>query len=153
MHVIYKPERPEDGDRQEWDFNPGRVRASQAEMIEARFGGTWDEFRARLFQGSMKAQRVMLWHLFNLTHPGFRFEDVPDFYSDELVMSYSVAELTKLREAFEQASLPADAREAMLAAVDKEMTAAAEREGTSADPGKAPSETPLTDGGSPLQST
>lgn len=158
MHVIYKPERPEDGDRQEWDFTAGRVRASQAEQIERKFGGTWNEFQAGVWQGSMRAYKVMLWHLFNLTHPGYRFEDLPDFMSDELEVSYSVAELTKLRESIGQSSLPADQREMLLAGIDRQMTEAMEREGATAAPGgepevgKAPSPTSSTDGGSPLPS-
>src|SRR5882757_2249763 len=98
MYVVYAPENPADGDRHEWSFSPGRVRADEAELLEKEFGGTWDEFQAGVQQGSMKARRVMLWHLLRLTHPGMNFRDVPNFISDELTVEYSVKELTKLRE-------------------------------------------------------
>ena len=153
MHVIYKPERPEDGDRQEWDFQPGRVRASQAEVLERLFGGTWDEFQIGVQQGKMRARRVMLWYLLQLTHATLRFEDVPDFYSDELEVSYSVKELTALRDGILKANMPADRRDAIVTAIDNQMVEAMEREGASADLGKAPpSPTSSTDGGSPLPS-
>lgn len=139
MHITYTPE---DGDRQEWDFDPGRVRASAAEIIERRFGGTWDEFQAGVQGGNIRARRAMLWHLMVQQHASLRLEDVPDFYADELVVQFSVKELTAIRDRLGKANLPADKREQAMAAIDVEMTEAMERE-----EGKAPSATSPGTGG------
>ena len=125
MHISYKPD---DGDEQEWDFDPGRVRASVAEMIERRFGENYDAWQAGIQSGNIKARRVMLWHLLTLEHPRLRFEDVPDFYADELRVQFSVAELTLIRDRLQRANLSEDKREQALAAIDLEMTEAMERE-------------------------
>lgn len=141
MHITYKPE---DGDPQEWDFDPGRVRSSQAEMIERRFAGNWDTWAAGVQAGNMKARRVLLWYLTSLQHPGLRFEDTPDFFADELVVEYSVKEITEVRERILKANLDEDRREMTLTALDIEMTKAMERES-----GKAISPTSATTGGPP----
>jgi hypothetical protein len=132
LHVTYTPE---DGDAQEWEFDPLRIRSSQAEMIESRFGENWEAWTAGVQSGNMKARRVLLWHLLSREHPTLRYEDVPDFYAGELVVQHSVAELTRLREPIETSNLPADKREIILAAFDREMTDAIARE--EARPGKA----------------
>lgn len=141
MHITYTPE---DGDRQEWDFDPGRVRSSQAEMIERRFGGNWDAWAAGVQGGNMRARRVLLWYLICLQHPGLRFEDTPDFFADELLVEYSVKEITELRERILKANLDEERREMTLTALDIEMTKAMERES-----GKASSATSVTTGGLP----
>jgi hypothetical protein len=143
MHVTFEPE---DGDRQEWDFSPGRIRASEAVLIEKRFGGNWDEFQAGVQSGNMAARRVMLWHLLRQQHAMLRFEDVPDFFADELVVQFSSKELMGLRESLAKAHLPEDKRELMLTGLDLELTSAMEREGALAE-GKAPSPTSPTNGG------
>ena len=139
MHITYAPE---DGDRQEWDFDAGRIRASVAEMIERRFGGNFDAWAAGVQSGSMKARRVLLWHLISLQHPGLRYEDVDDFFADELVVEYPVKELAEVRDRILKANLDEDRREMTLTALDIEMTKAMERE-----QGKATSPISATTGG------
>ncbi|MFF0469328.1 hypothetical protein ACFYPX_18090 [Micromonospora zamorensis] len=124
MHVTYTPEG---GTAQRWDFNPGRVRAAEAELIEKRYGKAWDQFRADVQTGSMKARRVLLWHLLRREHHTLRFEDVPDFYTDELLVEHSVDELTLMREKLAQADLPDGDRDQMLAMLDIELAEAAAR--------------------------
>lgn len=140
MHITYSPE---DGDRQEWDFNPDRVRQSVAEVIERRFGGTWDEFKAGIQSGASRARRALLWHLLSLQHPTLRYEDTPDFFAGELKVQYSVTELTELRELTLKANLPEDKREMALSAIDFEMTEAMAR----GESGKANSEISGATGG------
>lgn len=41
MRVTYAPE---DGDKQTWEFHPGRVKRSEAVLIEKRAGVRWDEW-------------------------------------------------------------------------------------------------------------
>ena len=140
MHITYSPE---DGDRQEWDFNPDRVRQSVAEVIERRFGGTWDEFKAGVQSGSMRARRALLWHLLSLQHPTLRYEDTPDFFAGELKVQFSVTELTELRELTLKANLSAEKREMALTAIDFEMSEAMARE----ESGKVSSEISAANGG------
>ncbi|MFC7380894.1 hypothetical protein [Sphaerisporangium rhizosphaerae] len=134
MFVTYKPE---DGDEQRWEFNPKRVRASKAEMIEKRAGENWDAWLASLQSGNMRARRVLLWHLLTVDHPTFRWEDVPDFYASELMVEHSVAELTEIRDRVTKAKLPADQVDQILSALDGEIASAMEREQVSEPAGKA----------------
>lgn len=138
MIVTYKPE---DDAEQRWEFDPKRVRASKAEMIEKRFGESWDMFLANIQQGSMRARRVLLWHLLTLEHPALRWEDTPDFFAAELLVEYSVAELTDLRNAAMTKMAASELREQLLTALDSEITEAMARdEAAGVEPeGKAPS--------------
>lgn len=138
MHVTYRPE----GDaEQRWEFDPTRVRASKAEMIEKRFGESWDVFLASIQQGSMRARRVLLWHLLTLAHPGLRFEDAPDFFADELLVEYTVAELNEIRTRVASKMPAGEEREQVLTLLDSEITEAMARdEAAGVEPeGKAPS--------------
>lgn len=135
MLVTYTPE---DGDAQSWEFKPGRVRASEAEVIERRYGGTWDEFTAGVTAGNMRARRALLWALLRRDHATLRFEDTPDFYADEMTVQFTVAELTDIREKLSAAKVDPDKREQMLSALDVELTEATAREaGATATAGKA----------------
>lgn len=136
MHVIYTPE---DGDRQEFTFDPGRVRASAAEMVEKRFGENWDTFVMGVQAGNIRARRVLLWHLLTRQHPAMRIEDTPDFFADEVLVQFSVAELTSLRERTASAKLPEDMKDKALAGIDMELDEAVKREAQAVpdDSGKA----------------
>lgn len=135
MFVTYSPEN---GDPQIWEFDPRKVRASQAELVEKRYAKQWDMFLSDLMQGSMGARRVLLWHLIRLTHHTLRFEDTPDFYAGELVVEFSREELLDMRSAVEaNKGLDEDSRKVMLAAIDDEI----EKAPTGVDEGKAPSPT------------
>lgn len=119
MFVTYKPE---DSDPQVWEFNPQRVRASAAELVERRYGKQWEMFLKDLMQGSMQARRVLLWHLICRTHQTLRFEDTPDFYADELLLEFSRAELLEMRAAVESnKGLGDEERAVMLSALDDEI--------------------------------
>ncbi|MEU9888674.1 hypothetical protein [Sphaerisporangium sp. NPDC051011] len=136
MFVTY---RPEDGDTQRWTFDPKRVRASKAEMIERRFGGNWEAWLAAVQAGNMKARRVLLWHLLTLTHH-LRYEDVPDFFAEELLVEHSVAEVTELRDRVAKVSLSDEQREQMMTGLDIALSdAIAREEAAGLEPeGKAP---------------
>jgi len=127
---------PESGDAQLWEFEPKKVRASQAELVERRYGQPWDVFLKDLMQGSMSARRVLLWHLIRLTHHTLRFEDTPDFYAGELVVEFTRAELEMMRDSIEEnTGISDEDRTMMLAALDVEI----EKAPTGVDEGKAPS--------------
>lgn len=144
MHVAYKPA---DGDAQSWDFDPRRIPASRAEMIETRFDGTFDEWVVGVQQGLMRARRVLLWHLLSARHPTLKIGDVPDFMAGELEVSYDVDELRPMRESIEQATMPESKRSAALAAIDRMLTEAMAREDAAAGKDPAASEHSLTSGG------
>ena len=131
MFVTYKPEG---NDPQIWEFDPNRVRASQAEMVEKRYGQPWDVFLRDLIKGSMMARRVLLWHLTRLAHHTLRFEDTPDFYAAELTVEFSRAELEDFRRQAEASkNLSDDERTMALAQIDDEIAKAP----TGVDEGKA----------------
>ena len=138
MYVTY---RPEDGEEQRWKFDPDKVRASKAEMIEKRFGENWDAWKVAVQQGNMRARRVLLWHLLTLAHSGLRFEDTPDFFAGEMLVEHSVDELRDIRDRVEKRAPGGDTRDQVLAALDVEITEAmAREEGAGVEPeGKAPS--------------
>lgn len=134
MYVTYKPT---DGDAQRWEWNPDRVRQSEAELIEKRYGGkTWDQFKAGVMSGDSKARRVLLWHLLRRAHHTLRYEDTPDFYVGELVVEFNVAEIDLMRDRLMKASVSDDDREQMLTGLDMLM---ADAIALDADLGKADS--------------
>jgi hypothetical protein len=58
-------------------------------------------------------------------HAGYRLEDLPDFYAGELEVSFSVAELTGMRESAVKAPLDdEDEREQLLMGLDVAITEA-----------------------------
>jgi hypothetical protein len=144
MLVTYAPAA---ADVQRWEFDPDRVRASEAELIEKRAGMSYDVWRADVLKGSIRARRVLLWHLIRRVHNALRYEDTPDFLTGELRVEFSVAELLGMRDRLGKAKLPDDEREQITTALDIEIGEAMTRDGiTEADEsaGKAPS--PSVDG-------
>lgn len=128
MFVTYKPE---DGtEAQTWEFDPRKVRASRAEMIEKRAGENWETWLMQVQQGSMRARRVLLWHLMSMPHPGMRYEDTPDFYAGELEIQHSAAELADMRERIVKAGLPEDQTAQVLMAIDVEIASAPDADKT-----------------------
>lgn len=130
MLVTYNPGP---GERQQWQFNPEDVKASQAELIEKRFGGGYAEWSNEVRKGSIRARRVLLWHLLRTEsgHHTLRFEDTPDFTLRELVVEMSVAELVELRDRLAKVNMPEDEREQVAAALDIEISEAMAREDAS----------------------
>jgi hypothetical protein len=125
--------RPDGQDEQRWEFDPGAVRAVQAEAIEKRAGQPWDQWRQDVMQGATRARRVLLWHLLKTEHPNLRFEDV-DYAISELQVEFTRDELIELREAARTApGITEEQREMALAALDQQIAAAE----TGASPGKA----------------
>ena len=136
MRVTYAPEG---GAEQVWDFDPKRVRASEAEAIERRAGESWDAWLLNVQSGQMRARRVLLWHLMRRDHPTLRYEDTPDFFAGEVVVEHTRAELEEIRERAVRAKLPPDQREQVLSALDMAIDEAREREGGGEGEGKASS--------------
>lgn len=136
MKVTYKPDGAEP---QVWTWDPGDVRQSEAEAIQRRFGGSWDEFSAAVRQNDARARRIMLWHFQRQTHPALRYEDTPDFRMRELEVEYDIDELVLIRDRLLRADLDEESRDMALAAVELEIS---DRMGSvpdpvDVDPGKA----------------
>lgn len=137
---------PEDGDRQEWVFNPGRVRATEGQVLLREFGQmSWDMFVQGVRTNDLHARRVLLWHLMRRDHPFLKFADVPDFFADEVTVEFSTVEITELYEKASTTPLPADQKAAVLAAFESELEVARAREAATGDEGKAPTPTSSTE--------
>lgn len=93
MWFVYSPE---DAERQEWWFDPKKIRSQEAEAIEKRTGWDWSEFGVHLLQGSVLARRALLWTYQRRVHPKLRFEDV-DFAAGEIELEFSREELEAIR--------------------------------------------------------
>lgn len=133
MRVTYTPE---DGDQQDWEWDPDRVRQSHAELVEKRYGRPWELFVVDVQAGNAKARRVLLWHLMCRQHHTLRYEDTPDFYMGELKVEHSLDELTEIRDRTLKANMPEDERQELLTALDLGIT---EQLAKGEEPGKAPS--------------
>lgn len=139
MFVSYQPEGSTEARR--WEFRPGRIRESRAEMLERRYAKLigeksvpFEQFRMAILQDQASARRVLLWHLLNLDHPTLRIEDV-DPLRDELTVEASRSELEELRITLAGAPGMDEAqRDTMLAMIDAQIAAAPDD-----DAGKAPS--------------
>lgn len=139
MLVKYRPaDKP--AENQDWEFDPGRVRQSEAEMIEKRSGLTWDKWVEAIQAGSAAARRVLLWHLLRKDHPTIRLEDTPDFYMDELELEYSLVDLQKLRAQVDEAAVDDSKKRELLDRLDLEIAGRLGKEEVGPeDLGKAPS--------------
>lgn len=134
MLVTYTPE----GEKpQTWTWTPGRVKVSEAAIVEKVYGKSWEVFAAEVQQGSARARQVLLWHLHRRAHPLLKFEDAVDFYADELTIEYDAGELRAMRDGLASAGLTGAEQEIAAAALDREI-AEAEAKGAVAE-GKAAS--------------
>lgn len=136
MFVTYTPEGETP---QSWVFDPGRVRQSEAAIVEKAYKSNWESFCNDVQAGSVTAQKVLLWHLMRREHPTLRLDDVPDFYAGEVVIEQSAAEWREIRDRVEKSGLPAAEIEQALLVIDAKTAAAEDREDV--ESGKATSNT------------
>jgi hypothetical protein len=115
MLVTYAPDQ---GSKQQWEWDADRVRTSEAELCEKRFGDTWDKLKVGIMSGQSKARRVLLWHLLRREQHTLRYEDVPDFYVGELLVEFTREELQAMRTKIERARMDETERDEMLTAID-----------------------------------
>lgn len=123
MRITYSPD---DDAPRTWAYQADKVKASVAEIIEKRYGESWDQFNAGVLLGTAKARRVLLWYLLWLEHHTLRYEDTPDFAMGELKVEMTHAELLAYREQIEKSSDPK--KDKLLASLADEIAAAAEWE-------------------------
>lgn len=132
MYVNY---RPDGQPAQKFEFVPDKVMADEAELIELRFDQTWDQFLVAVMSGSMRARRILLWHLLRGAHPTLNLDDVR-FVVGEVQVEFDRTELQKMYdEAATSGAVPEAKREMVLATLKAELDKAPA--GTA--PGKAPS--------------
>lgn len=135
MIITFSP-AGEPSHRFEW--TPDEVRSDEAELMELKFGDTWDTFNQLLLKGSMRARRVLLWHLQRRDHPTLKFEDV-SFPAGSVHLEFNVDEYQKLRKGAETAAgITDEQREQALKMIDAEIAKA------EAGKGKASSESSAT---------
>src|SRR5262245_9669633 len=130
---------PDGGPAQTWEWDANRVRSRAAEDIERLYGGRWQAFPTDVLMGSMRARRILLWHLMRLEHPTVRLDDI-DFAAGELVVDFSDSELADVRAAVDSATdIDLDKRAQALRMLDAEIASRAENPEAQGDgvPGKA----------------
>lgn len=139
---------PDNGQKQEWHFDPADVWEDEAEAIEKVADVAWDNWVMQLRRGNSRVRRSLLWHLIRQDHPGLKFADLPRFRKGELLVEFDVADLTVMREQFAASPrLSEDERESLLLETDAEIEKARAKFGDGA--GKAASPPAGTDTSSP----
>jgi hypothetical protein len=144
---------PSDGDKQEWTFDPNKVRDDHAEEIEDHYRGTFDEFHVGVLQGQTRARRVLLWHLQRGIHPSLAFADLPRFERGELTVELDRAELLAMREQTLAAAIPASDKQRALAIIDTEIAKHITPEDVASQGKASPSDGTTTRSKSPSTST
>lgn len=137
MIVTFDPTDHDRGDKHVWEWDPDRVFADEAEVIEAEWDGKpWDHFVMMAKAGATKARRLLLWHLLRTEHPGQyqNVKDVPRFRTGEITIDQSSKEMLVQRGLLEESPALTDAeRKQALTAWDTEYARAVEREGKTAE--------------------
>lgn len=128
MYLKYHPDGT--AESQTYEFLPGRVRVSKAQVVEKLYSkaigekATWEQFKIAVMQGSIAARRVLLWMLMSQVHPSLRYEDVPDFFEEEVTVEWSRRELQDMHDGIEQSSMPDGEKETVLARLREEIATA-----------------------------
>jgi hypothetical protein len=92
-----------DGVTKVYEIRPGKVGRKRAAMAERAYSKavgerrTWAQLQADAQQGSMEAWAALLWVAQTADHPGLRYEDLPDFDTEQLVMEHSAEEIRQMR--------------------------------------------------------
>jgi len=101
MRITYQPSSPDRGDPKTWIIDPKRIPASEAELLEKHYGDRpWDLLVRHAQQGNTAARRLILWYCMRQDHPRAHanLRDVPDFFTGELLVESSPAELVEMRD-------------------------------------------------------
>jgi hypothetical protein len=130
---------PDEGDKCEWEFKPGRVKASEQAIMEKRTGLSWTEWLTAVKKGPGPARRALIWHLMRRDGHNVRWEDI-DPFDDEVLVEQSVAELIENRDSYIKAGGPdLDENAAYVMAMFERELADARAKFGDDGPGKAPS--------------
>lgn len=145
MIIIYAPA---DGAEESYDVGPGRLRASEIQVIERTADARWEDLKKAIGDGDLHAMRAAVWALKKRTQPSLRFGDFDPFEGelrsrlDETeTRGYAQAILDKLREEPEELAAAFD--DLRDAAFDREAADAVIADVTAPkDPGPAPEPEP-----------
>lgn len=100
MFLRYRPEGASED--KVYEIRPGKVGRKRAAMAERAYSKavgerrTWQQLQADAQQGSMEAWAALLWVAQTADHPGLRYEDMPDFDTEQLVMEHSKEEVRQM---------------------------------------------------------
>ena len=120
MIVTYSPDGQDEP--QVWQWDPDRVMAAEAMVIERKAECRWDEFKEHVKFGSITHRQVLLWHLLKHDHPTLKLQDVT-FRAGELEVEMDAAELRDLQDNVERAdTMEENQRAKVLAAIDLQLT-------------------------------
>ena len=120
MILIYSPS---DGERREFQWNPGKLLSPEAEAIEDVGGRTWDsfqEFGAKFMKNNIKALRAALWIMLKRENPRLKFDDVT-VAVDEIDFTFDDQEMSKIREALETENIDEDQKIELISRLDNAM--------------------------------
>lgn len=76
MIIIYEPQ---DGAERAFDVGPGRLRASEIQVIERTADARWDDIKESMGEGDLNAMRVTVWALLQREQPALRFAEFDPF--------------------------------------------------------------------------
>lgn len=133
VYLTYKPSGQEP---QQWVYEPGKLRVSEAEAIEDRTGMPYGgDFKLALLKGNVRARRALLWTFLRRQHPALSYADV-DFADEEVQLELDRDEVKAELEAIaDNPSLSEDDRRMA------EMVFRAQLETAPEPPGKAEPQT------------
>lgn len=138
--------RPDGGDERTWSYKPSDLPYEDAERLEDLLDITFEEFRAKVVRGGLKARRALLWLLLRRENPKLRFTDVQLKRTGELVVEWDSEEIAKMRaDTLDATDLEEADRDAFLETLDRW-----ESDGTStpAEVAAGPKESPAPSTGS-----
>lgn len=136
MQVVYAP-KDDPTTARTWTFDPDDVYADEAGLIEDHWGNPWDHFMMHARARSMKAMRLLLWHLMRSDHPRqyANLKDVPRFKTGDVSIKSSVAELLEQKKMLDiPGVLTPDEHAQAVRVFEEEYAAALEREGLPVEP-------------------
>jgi hypothetical protein len=113
MWLVYKPD--EESEPQELWLDLDDIPDRETEMLEARSGFDWEEFKLKVLKANTKARRALLWYMLRREHHTLRYEDVkftPKTFTvefDAQELGQQVAELEKIESPSEIQSMALEA--------------------------------------------
>lgn len=112
MKVVFTPK---DGQRREWPFEPDDIEMADASFIKKQTRMTHSEWKKALLEEDADALHGLLWVLFKLENPLFRWTDVR-FRMNEVTFDFDDAEIGLIIDRLASLS-PEEAADANVAAL------------------------------------
>lgn len=120
---------PDDGEKQEYEFIPGKLLSPESEAIEEVGGYAWDsfeEFGVKFFKGNVRARRAALWIMMKRHNPRLKFEQL-SFRANQVDVDYSPKERQMILEAMlSDPDIDPEQKEHLTEALEREAVSDAE---------------------------